>query len=947
MSDAGPEDRSGGLSESVVQRTGFARIPTLWAALVAFLAVAPLVAWYLHALLRLTPPGDFVAMQYTTALGFVTAGVAGVAHCIARRRLAFWCGVATAGLGSLSLGEHLLGRSLSVVDALFGGPFVAPGVQRASAHAALTLALCCGLLLAARVPGGRSAVRRRLVAILSAAVAGSGFTGLLGWVLYDSGQQGFARLTSMEWHAALGFVAVGIALFVMIVRLREAPGALALPGWTAWTAGLTVATLSFALWISLTTSDARLHSLAAMNTQQGALAHTNQFLQSRLRTLRRFALLVDGRPMERNPEAIRTAQALLEDLPGLESIGWIEADGHPAWVLGTISPRILQAELEERHELRSALRLAQRERLTTVSDPVTLLGRRDELYVFVPVVDGGRLAGVLAFGHGVQPLFDAIFGEGAGRAFEVELATSSGAPFYRTGGAEPSRRRAGQPAAGLTTGRIAFGEQVWRLSGRPDTSYLAGNRNASGTLVLWFGLFLAVALVFVVRKSELLRERAASLSQAKATIEAHARSLREANVSLQAQASDLQQAQARLTSAARDKRAVLDSLSAFLIGVDHAGRVIEWNSVASSQFGVPAEQALFRPFDGLPLPWDRRTVGDAVAECLASGERVKRESLTVTSGSSARTVSITINPTQGEGGRGFALIGADITDRLLLETQLHQAQRLESVGTLAAGIAHEINTPMQFVGDNLRFVSRSVPSLASLLGLLPELVDAAGQGRIRAALARRLRDAAAGVDTGFLAEELPHALSEMEEGVRRVTTIVRAMKDFSHPGGQGRQSADLNQALSTTLAVARNEYKYYADIETDLGPLPPVDCYVADLNQVFLNLLVNAAHAIRDKVEHGGPRGTIRISTRAEDGTVEIRVADTGTGIAEPIRDKIFDQFFTTKPIGRGTGLGLAIVRAVVVDKHRGSIRFETEPGEGTTFVVRIPVTPRAETVPA
>jgi len=129
--------------------------------------------------------------------------------------------------------------------------------------------------------------------------------------------------------------------------------------------------------------------------------------------------------------------------------------------------------------------------------------------------------------------------------------------------------------------------------------------------------------------------------------------------------------------------------------------------------------------------------------------------------------------------------------------------------------------------------------------------------------------------------------------------------------------------------------------------LPPVIANASRLGQVFLNLLVNAAHAIREKVEHGGPRGTIRISTRADDGLAEIRVADSGTGIPEPIRDKIFDQFFTTKPIGRGTGLGLAIVRAVVVDKHKGSIRFETEPGVGTTFVVRIPVAARSESVPA
>lgn len=923
------------------QRVGFVRVTALGAAVCAFLAVVPLVAWYLHALHDVTPPGEFVAMQYTTALGFVVGGSAVLASSLGRRRLAFWGGMLAAGLGSLSLGEHLLGRSVSVVDALFGGPFVAPGVQHVSAHAAVTLALAVGVLLAARAPGIGAAVRSRLLAVTAATVAASGFVGLLGWVLYDSGQKGFAHVTAMESHAALGFIAVGVAFFVMIIRMRDAPGATVLPGWTAWTVGVTVAALSLALWISLTTSDARIHSLTAMETQQAALTHTNLFLQTRLRTLRRFSLLIDGRPLQRNPDACRTAQAMLEDLPGLVSVGWIGKGDQAEWATGSVSPRELQAEIEERPELRSALRAAQRERMLSVSDPVTLLGQRDQFYVFVPVLASGRLSGVLAFGHAVKPLFDAVFGEGAGRAFEVTLATSNGTCFYRSSGANTAG--GGSEVASVTAGRIAFGDQVWGLRGWPDAAFLAGNRNASGTLVLWFGLFLAVSLVFVIRKSELLRERAGSLSQAKATIEEHARSLREANTSLVAQASDLRQAQDRLTSAARDKRSVLDSLSAILIGVDHAGRVIEWNTVASTQFAVPVEEALFRQFDALALPWDRKIVADAVRECLVTGERVKRESLTVSNGGEPRTVSITISPTQTEGGRGFAIIGADITERLLLETQLHHAQRLESVGTLAAGIAHEINTPMQFVGDNLRFVSQCVPSLTSLLGMVPEMVEAAGQGKVRPALAKRLKDAASDVDVSFLSEELPAALSEMEEGVRRVTTIVRAMKDFSHPGQQGRQSADLNQALETTLAVARNEYKYYADVETEFGSLPAVECYVADLNQVFLNLLVNAAHAIRDKVEAGGARGTIRISTRAEGEWVEVRVADTGTGIPEPIRDKIFDQFFTTKPIGRGTGLGLAIVRAVVVEKHKGSIRFETEAGAGTTFIVRIPVAVRSE----
>jgi signal transduction histidine kinase len=261
------------------------------------------------------------------------------------------------------------------------------------------------------------------------------------------------------------------------------------------------------------------------------------------------------------------------------------------------------------------------------------------------------------------------------------------------------------------------------------------------------------------------------------------------------------------------------------------------------------------------------------------------------------------------------------------------------VGTLAAGIAHEINTPMQFVSDNLRFVQQSVGPLTDALALLPEITAAAQVGSVPLELAERLRAATAGVDVEFLAAEMPSALAEMQEGVLRVTTIVRAMKDFSHPGNQGRQSADLNKAIATTIAVARNEYKYVADVETDFGDVPPLECYVADLNQVFLNLLVNASHAIRDAIGEGtGKRGTIRVSTRRDGDWIEIRVADSGTGIPEGVRKKIFDQFFTTKPVGRGTGLGLTIARAVVVEKHGGTIDFETEIGRGTTFVVRLPV---------
>jgi len=167
---------------------------------------------------------------------------------------------------------------------------------------------------------------------------------------------------------------------------------------------------------------------------------------------------------------------------------------------------------------------------------------------------------------------------------------------------------------------------------------------------------------------------------------------------------------------------------------------------------------------------------------------------------------------------------------------------------------------------------------------------------------------------------------------------VRAMKDFAHPESKEKAAADLNKALLSTLAVARNELKCVADVEADLGDLPLVVCNISDLNQVFLNLLVNAAHAIGDVVKGTGKKGKIRVRTVPEGKTVLVTITDTGCGIPESIRTKVFDPFFTTKGVGRGTGQGLAIARSVVVERHKGTLTFESEVGKGTSFYVRLPV---------
>jgi len=280
----------------------------------------------------------------------------------------------------------------------------------------------------------------------------------------------------------------------------------------------------------------------------------------------------------------------------------------------------------------------------------------------------------------------------------------------------------------------------------------------------------------------------------------------------------------------------------------------------------------------------------------------------------------------------------DVTEQAFLEKQLHQAQKMESIGVLAAGIAHEINTPIQFVSDNTRFLWDSFSGIADMIAkyeeICKELENAPGMEE-RVEQARTARDKA---DWDYMRAEIPRAMEQMMDGVERVATIVRAMKAFSHVDqGTEKAAADLNKALESTLIVARNELKYVADVETEFGELPPVPCHLGDLNQVFLNLLINAAHAIGDVVKETKEKGKIRVRTSAEGEWVHVAISDTGTGIPEAVRGKIFDPFFTTKQVGKGSGQGLALARATVVDKHGGKLGFDTEVGKGTTFHVWLP----------
>jgi signal transduction histidine kinase len=295
-----------------------------------------------------------------------------------------------------------------------------------------------------------------------------------------------------------------------------------------------------------------------------------------------------------------------------------------------------------------------------------------------------------------------------------------------------------------------------------------------------------------------------------------------------------------------------------------------------------------------------------------------------------------LNPIQpGERLRGISL---DITQQKKLESELNQAQKLESVGRLAAGVAHEINTPVQFVSDSVHFLRDATQDLFGLVQKLRAVKRSVLDGAPSVEAAQEAEAAEDTADLEYLVENMPQAIDRSLDGLGRVATIVRSMKEFAHPDSKEMTTVDLNRAIDSTLTIARNEYKYVADLETDFATLPPVVCYAGSLNQVVLNIVVNAAHAISDVVRGTEQKGRITVRTSQDADHVVISIGDTGGGIPDAIRERIFDPFFTTKEVGKGTGQGLAIARSVVVDQHHGTLSLESVVGKGTTFFIRLPI---------
>jgi two-component system NtrC family sensor kinase len=374
-------------------------------------------------------------------------------------------------------------------------------------------------------------------------------------------------------------------------------------------------------------------------------------------------------------------------------------------------------------------------------------------------------------------------------------------------------------------------------------------------------------------------------------------------------------------------RTMIDLIPAFIYAKDANSRFTACNELVARRMGVSPEQALGKTdFDFFPKEMAEKFFNDEQALMKSGEPMIGREELAFDKTRGMDRVILTSKmPLRDAQGNLTGIVGTgyDITDRKASEARLASMDRHESIGRLASGVAHEINTPVQYLKDSVSFVQEGVQELL-------EYIDA-----LHAAMPQPVEP---DENVEELRKEMPPALKLMAEGLSRIAEIVRSMKDFSHADQTEVASVDLNRALRSTLVVARSEYKMVADVETDLGELPPVLCHGGQINQVFLNLIVNAAHAIADVVKDSCTRGKIFVRTRHSGDHVIIDIEDTGGGIPEAIRGRIFDQFFTTKEVGRGTGQGLSVARGVVVNGHGGTLDFVTESGKGSTFTVRLPV---------
>lgn len=375
----------------------------------------------------------------------------------------------------------------------------------------------------------------------------------------------------------------------------------------------------------------------------------------------------------------------------------------------------------------------------------------------------------------------------------------------------------------------------------------------------------------------------------------------------------------------------LRNISDGVITVDMEKRIILINNAAADIIGWNTEDAVGRFINEVFYIIDKKTnqkVLDAADILLGKPKTDHTDHTTLISKDGTRKIiDHKSNQLKDKDNNvfGFVLVFGDVTEQKKYDAQLALSQKMESIGQLAAGIAHEINTPMQYIGDNNRFLRDAFQDICDYLN--QNLNDFITDPHTRENLE-------------YLISEIPQAIDQSLEGIAQVTELILAMKNFTHPGIKEKMSADINKGIEGTIKISRNEWKYVAGLDMDLDPyLPPVNCVIDEINQVILNMIVNAAHAVKEAVERDYyPKGNIYISTREKSDEIEITISDNGVGIPEDLLHRVFDPFFTTKDVGKGTGQGLAIAHDIIVNKHQGSIRVESREGVGTTFIIRLPL---------
>ena len=379
-------------------------------------------------------------------------------------------------------------------------------------------------------------------------------------------------------------------------------------------------------------------------------------------------------------------------------------------------------------------------------------------------------------------------------------------------------------------------------------------------------------------------------------------------------------------------RALFRAIPDLLFRIRADGTFIDWNDGSPEPTTLPPEAFMGKKIQHLPLP------RSFIDQTLTNVHQVIR------GGNLAVYEYELEQPARGlqryearvvrSGPDEAVCIVRNITDRKLMEErqgQLIRAEKLASLGQLAAGIAHEINNPVSYVSSNLRMLEKYIAGLLPLLELQRALLedDESTQRGLTAEQLSRLRGRWSEADVDNLLADLPEVIQESLTGTRRITEIVQSLRSFSREDSGTPQAVDLNAELDSTLRMVWNELKYKCELVRDFGPLPPVTCHPTQIAQVFTNLLVNASQAIETF-------GEIRVRTRHQEPEAVVEISDTGKGMTEETLSKLFTPFFTTKPRGQGTGLGLSISRDII-NRHGGRIEVQSTPGKGSTFIVYLP----------